>query len=341
MIDTAEMLKVFNRYRGNSIVVPGRGGRHWVNISDKPNRDLPLGDPAMGGHASFAMGLALAQPGEKIVLFDSDGDIQMAMGILATIAEQQPKNFYHFMLDNDATPPPAGSRSLTPRRSPTTTSLAPAAIPRLRLRQPRDFLHQRRAHPGRARARVHLAESPSRDREPTDRQPHQVAQALASAGGGGLEEGAGNRNLGMNRLQVHLKSGLFPHPSALVSDPGPIRCIESGVRRLEGAQAPSAIPGSPLIPRGGRISDLGCWARAWLDAAARAGRPRLQRGAAAGVQAHHFIMLQGWFFLPGVGLYGLLTGTLELAASMLWGMAAGLFVFIALYNFARAEERVR
>jgi thiamine pyrophosphate-dependent acetolactate synthase large subunit-like protein len=101
MMDTAEMLKIFNRYRGNAIVVPGRGGRHWVKISDQPNRDLPLGDPAMGGHASFAMGLALAQPGQKIVLFDSDGDVQMGMGILATIAEQQPRNFYHFMLDNE------------------------------------------------------------------------------------------------------------------------------------------------------------------------------------------------------------------------------------------------
>ena len=101
MMDTAEMLKVFNRYRGDAIVVPGRGGKHWVDISTKPNRDLPLGDPAMGGHASFAMGLALAQPGQRIVLFDSDGDIQMGMGILATIAEQQPKNFYHFMLDNE------------------------------------------------------------------------------------------------------------------------------------------------------------------------------------------------------------------------------------------------
>ena len=101
MMDTAEMLKVFNRHRGNAVVVPGRGGRHWVNISTKPNRDLPLGDPAMGGHASFAMGLALAQPGQRIVLFDSEGDVQMGMGILATIAEQQPKNFYHFMLDNE------------------------------------------------------------------------------------------------------------------------------------------------------------------------------------------------------------------------------------------------
>jgi sulfopyruvate decarboxylase subunit beta len=101
MMDTADMLQAFSRHRGNAIVIPGRGGRHWVEISDKPNRDLPLGDPAMGGHAAFAMGLALAQPDEKIVLFDSDGDVQMSLGILATIAEQQPKNFYHFMLDNE------------------------------------------------------------------------------------------------------------------------------------------------------------------------------------------------------------------------------------------------
>src|SRR4029079_14295387 len=101
MMDTADVLKAFSRHRGNAIVVPGRGGRHWVEISDKPNRDVPLGDPAMGGHASFAMGLALAQPNEKVVLLDADGDIQMALGILVTIAEQQPKNFYHFMLDNE------------------------------------------------------------------------------------------------------------------------------------------------------------------------------------------------------------------------------------------------
>jgi thiamine pyrophosphate-dependent acetolactate synthase large subunit-like protein len=100
-MDTAEMLKVYNRHRGNAIVVPGRGGRHWVKISEKRNRDLELGDPAMGGHAAFAMGLALALPNERIVLFDSDGDIQMGMGVLVTIAEQQPKNFYHFMIDNE------------------------------------------------------------------------------------------------------------------------------------------------------------------------------------------------------------------------------------------------
>lgn len=61
-----------------------------------------------------------------------------------------------------------------------------------------------------------------------------------------------------------------------------------------------------------------------------------QRGARAGLQARHMVMLQGWFFAPAVMLYGLATGTLALDTSLLWGMAAGLFVFIALYHFARA-----
>jgi drug/metabolite transporter (DMT)-like permease len=61
-----------------------------------------------------------------------------------------------------------------------------------------------------------------------------------------------------------------------------------------------------------------------------------KRGAAAGVKAHHFIMLQGWFFAPAVALYGLATGTLAFGTALLWGMSAGLFVFIALYNFASA-----
>jgi thiamine pyrophosphate-dependent acetolactate synthase large subunit-like protein len=101
MMHTAEVLKVFQQYRGDAIVIPGRGGRHWVHISTGPNRDVPLGDPAMGGHASFGLGLALAQPDTKVVLFDSEGDVLMGMGAFATIAEQAPINFYHFMLDNE------------------------------------------------------------------------------------------------------------------------------------------------------------------------------------------------------------------------------------------------
>ncbi len=101
MLHTAEMFKVFQQYRGDAIVIPGRGSRHWVQISTYPSRDAPVGDPAMGGHASFALGLALAQPDQKVVLFDSEGDVLMNLGALATIAEQAPRNLYHFLIDNE------------------------------------------------------------------------------------------------------------------------------------------------------------------------------------------------------------------------------------------------
>ena len=100
MMHTSDLLKVFAEHRGDAIVISGRGGRHWIGISDTA-LDLPLGDPAMGGHAGFGLGLALAQPEKRVVLFDSEGDILMSMGQLATIAEQAPANFYHFVLDNE------------------------------------------------------------------------------------------------------------------------------------------------------------------------------------------------------------------------------------------------
>lgn len=101
MFKTADMLTIFQKYRGDAIVVPGRGGRHWINISTQPKLDVPLGDPAMGGHAGFAFGLAMALPHRKVVLFDSEGDLQMSLGVLMSVAEQKPANFYHFMLDNE------------------------------------------------------------------------------------------------------------------------------------------------------------------------------------------------------------------------------------------------
>jgi thiamine pyrophosphate-dependent acetolactate synthase large subunit-like protein len=101
MMRIAEALEAFRRFRGDAVVVPGRGGRFWVDLTGEPMLDAPVGDPAMGGHAGFGLGLALARPERKVVLFDSEGDILMSLGMLVTIAEQAPANFYHFLLDNE------------------------------------------------------------------------------------------------------------------------------------------------------------------------------------------------------------------------------------------------
>ena len=57
MMHTADLLNVFAAHRGDAIVVPGRGGRHWVKLTTREMLDVPLGDPSMGGHAGFALAL--------------------------------------------------------------------------------------------------------------------------------------------------------------------------------------------------------------------------------------------------------------------------------------------
>jgi thiamine pyrophosphate-dependent acetolactate synthase large subunit-like protein len=94
------MFRAFNPHRGKSIVlVTGTCGRDWRGISEDEKRDLTL-QGAMGQTNSAALGFALSQPDEKVVLFDSEGCLQMNMGILGTIAGMKPKNFVHFLMDN-------------------------------------------------------------------------------------------------------------------------------------------------------------------------------------------------------------------------------------------------
>ena len=101
MIEPAEVFRVFQEHRGDSIVIPtGTSGRFWMDYSDNEKRDLNLGG-AMGQTTSSALGLALSLPDEKVVLFDSERALTMNMGILATIAGKKPKNFVHILMDNE------------------------------------------------------------------------------------------------------------------------------------------------------------------------------------------------------------------------------------------------
>ena len=101
MIDALDVFKVFGKYRGDAIVMAsGQSGQHWHDVSTNPKRDASIGG-AMGCPGPVALGLALSQPDTKVVLFDSEGSLLMNLGVLATIADQRPKNFYHILLDNE------------------------------------------------------------------------------------------------------------------------------------------------------------------------------------------------------------------------------------------------
>jgi len=101
MIEAIDVFEAFQPYRGNAIVVPtGTAGRNWSDVTTNVKRDISLGG-AMGQTTSAAFGLALGLPDEKVVLFDAEGALLMNLGVIATIAGKKPKNFFHFLLDNE------------------------------------------------------------------------------------------------------------------------------------------------------------------------------------------------------------------------------------------------
>ena len=100
MIEAKKVFEAFQEYRGNSIVsVQGTSGKHWSDFTSNKNRDISLGG-AMGQSTSAIFGLALGLPDEKVVHFDTEGALLMNLGVLASVAGKQPKNFVHFLLDN-------------------------------------------------------------------------------------------------------------------------------------------------------------------------------------------------------------------------------------------------
>ncbi len=73
--------------------------RDTFNANDRPRNFYMLG--SMGQASSIGLGLALAKPAEKIVIFDGDGNLLMNLGVLTMIAQLKPNNLVHLVFDNE------------------------------------------------------------------------------------------------------------------------------------------------------------------------------------------------------------------------------------------------
>lgn len=96
-----DLVRALLEDRGELMVIAGLGASAWdiTAIGDTP-RNLPLWG-GMGGAAMMGLGLALAQPSAKVLVITGDGEMLMALGAMATIAVQRPKNLSVVVLDNE------------------------------------------------------------------------------------------------------------------------------------------------------------------------------------------------------------------------------------------------
>ena len=86
----------------NMVVVTTLGNPTWdvASVGDHALNFNFIG--AMGQAGPFALGLAMARPEKRIVLFAGDGELLMSLGVLATIANQAPANLAVVALDNES-----------------------------------------------------------------------------------------------------------------------------------------------------------------------------------------------------------------------------------------------
>jgi thiamine pyrophosphate-dependent acetolactate synthase large subunit-like protein len=85
----------------NLLVIGGLGSSNWdiTNAGDRP-LNMPMWG-GMGAPVGMGLGLALAQPGKRVLVITGDGDMLMSLGSLATVATQQPDNLAICVLDNE------------------------------------------------------------------------------------------------------------------------------------------------------------------------------------------------------------------------------------------------
>ena len=96
-----EVVQELLKSREGLLVVAGLGAPAWDTTA---SGDHPLTFPlwgGMGGAVSIGLGLALAQPDERVLVVTGDGEMLMGLGSLSTVGLQQPKNFAVVVLDNE------------------------------------------------------------------------------------------------------------------------------------------------------------------------------------------------------------------------------------------------
>jgi thiamine pyrophosphate-dependent acetolactate synthase large subunit-like protein len=101
VLERRDAVATILRPRGDALVISGLGSPTWdvAAAGDSPLNFYMWG--AMGGAAIVGLGLAMSQPGRRVVVITGDGELLMGLGSLATIGADRPPNLSIVVLDNE------------------------------------------------------------------------------------------------------------------------------------------------------------------------------------------------------------------------------------------------
>ena len=95
-----DALAVIHQYRADAVVITTMGAaREWQTLEPHP-KDLVYMPSSMGQGPPLGLGIAIAQPDQRVIVVNGDGCTLMNLGCLVTLAAQAPKNFTLIVVDN-------------------------------------------------------------------------------------------------------------------------------------------------------------------------------------------------------------------------------------------------
>ncbi len=130
LIQTLQTLRAV-RAPGDVVVSAMGAAREWMALGAHP-LDWVFVPSSMGQATSLGLGIALAQPGRRVIVLNGDGGMLMNLGSLVTITARAPGNLIVLLLDNGvyeitgAQPTPAAGAGRTGADSIDFTALARA-----------------------------------------------------------------------------------------------------------------------------------------------------------------------------------------------------------------------
>lgn len=104
-------------HRGNSLIVTGLGSPTWDAFAAGDSPEYLYSWGGMGLAVPTALGVALAQPGRRVVCVTGDGEMLMGIGSLGVVADQAPQNLAVLVLDNETFGETGRQRGLTSGRT--------------------------------------------------------------------------------------------------------------------------------------------------------------------------------------------------------------------------------
>ena len=95
-----DVLDVIHRHRRDAVVITTMGAaREWPQLEPHP-KDFVYMPSSMGQGPPLGLGIAIAQPEQRVIVVNGDGCLLLNLGCLVTITAQAPKNFTLIIIDN-------------------------------------------------------------------------------------------------------------------------------------------------------------------------------------------------------------------------------------------------